>query len=74
MRCLEDTFQEDEIGNVEVPNGDTAFSCFLYYFNEFSSSTVSFDHHMQARIDSIRFFWLNHFSEDKFARSHKVRS
>jgi len=35
VRCLEDTFQQDEIGDVEVPNGDTAFSRFLYYFNEF---------------------------------------
>ena len=25
MRCMEDTFQQDEIGNVEVPNGDTVF-------------------------------------------------
>jgi hypothetical protein len=25
MRCMEDTSQQDEIGNVEVPNGDTVF-------------------------------------------------
>jgi len=25
MRCMEDTSQQDEIGNVDVPNGDTVF-------------------------------------------------
>jgi hypothetical protein len=25
MRCMEDTFQRDEIGGVEVPSGDTVF-------------------------------------------------
>ena len=34
-RSFEDTFQQDEIGDVEVPNGDTVSSCFLHYFNEF---------------------------------------
>jgi len=34
-RSLEDTFQQDEIGDVEVPNGDTVSSYFLNYFNEF---------------------------------------
>jgi hypothetical protein len=24
-RCVKDTFQQDEIGNVEVPNGNTVF-------------------------------------------------
>src|ERR1700723_1034554 len=34
-RSLKDTFQQDEIGDVEVPNGDTVSSCFLNYFNKF---------------------------------------
>jgi hypothetical protein len=46
MRSLEDTFQQDEIGDVEVPNGDTVFSCFLYYFNEFLHRL--FDNYVQA--------------------------
>jgi len=25
IRCMEDTFQQDELGNVEVPNGETVF-------------------------------------------------
>ena len=31
---FEDTFQQDEIGYVEVPNGDTVSSRVLHYFNE----------------------------------------
>jgi hypothetical protein len=34
-RSLEDTFQQDEIGDVEVPNGDTVSSYFLNYSMSF---------------------------------------
>src|SRR5579871_6353377 len=33
-RSFEDTFQQDEVGYVEVPNGDTVSSRVLNYFNE----------------------------------------
>src|SRR5580700_3341272 len=32
---FEDAFQQDEIGDVEVPNGDAISSRILNYFNEF---------------------------------------
>ena len=34
-RSFEDTFQQDEIGDVEVPNGNIVSSRFPHYFNEF---------------------------------------
>ena len=47
-RSLEDTFQQDEIRDVEVPNGDTVSSCFLNYFNEFLHGCFP-NNHVQAR-------------------------
>jgi hypothetical protein len=35
MRRFEDTFQQDEICDVEVPNGHTVSPRFLNYLNEF---------------------------------------
>ena len=49
MRCLEDTFQQDEIGNIEIEVAQWRYGCcFLSYFNEFLRRLFTFDNHMQA--------------------------
>jgi len=42
-RSLEDAFQQDEISDVEVPDGGTASSCFVNYFNKFLHSCFTSD-------------------------------